>query len=219
MNSDQIVNQSATRSTMVQVLIDQNYCFMENPREKMPFCGYELGPFSSSFMRWPVLIWVKFARWDRENEFNFHRAPTLTFIELIWNCIEVYESYFSKVQNKKSDCLEQGKFFLGGKFLSLQVKVTLVTPLKFFRATDRFLQVSSTRGSKFWSSKVCEGGESREAYACRLTFGPLKFLFEINDHVTKTHFWSAFKLIENSILIQFEVMKVEFSNNYLSGDW
>ena len=54
MNSDQIINQSATRSTMVQVLIDQNYCFMENPREKMPFCRYELGPFSSSFMRWPV---------------------------------------------------------------------------------------------------------------------------------------------------------------------
>ena len=37
MNSDQIVNQSATRSTMVQVLIDQNYCFMEKPLEKMPF--------------------------------------------------------------------------------------------------------------------------------------------------------------------------------------
>ena len=56
-----------------------------------------------------------------------------------------------------------------------------------------------TRGSKFWSSKVCEGGESREAYACKLNFGPPQFLFEINDHVTQTHFWSAFKLIENSI--------------------
>merc|ERR1711911_375544 len=42
---------------MVQVLIDQNYCFMENPREKIPFCRYELGPFSSSFMRWPVSFW------------------------------------------------------------------------------------------------------------------------------------------------------------------
>ena len=29
MNSDQIINQSATRSTMVQVLIDQNYNFMK----------------------------------------------------------------------------------------------------------------------------------------------------------------------------------------------
>ena len=45
-----------------------------------------------------------------------------------------------------------------------------------------------TRGSKFWSSKVCEGGESRKAYACRLNFGPPQFLFEINQHVTQTHF-------------------------------
>ena len=36
-NSDPIINQSATRSTMVHILIDQNYCFMENPLEKMPF--------------------------------------------------------------------------------------------------------------------------------------------------------------------------------------
>ena len=42
----------------------------------------------------------------------------------------------------------------------------------------------NTRGSKFWSSKVCEGGESREAYACRLNFDPPQFLFLINDHVT-----------------------------------
>ena len=66
-----------------------------------------------------------------------------------------------------------------------------------------------TRGSKFWSSKVCEGGESREAYACRLNFDPPQFLFEINDHVTKTHFWSAFKRIENLILIQFELIKMD----------
>ena len=66
-----------------------------------------------------------------------------------------------------------------------------------------------TRGSKFWSSKVCEGGESREAYACKLNFDPPKFLYEINDHVTKTHFWSAFKPIENLILIQFEQIKVD----------
>ena len=63
-------------------------------------------------------------------------------------------------------------------------------------------------GSKFWSSKVCEEGESRGAYACRLTFDPTQFFSEINDHVTQTHFWSVFKLIENSILIQFELMKV-----------
>ena len=73
----------------------------------------------------------------------------------------------------------------------------------------------ATRGSNFWSSKVCEGGESREAYACRLTFGPPQFLFEIDDHVTQTHFWSAFKLIENSLLVQFELMKSEFSNSYI----
>ena len=66
-----------------------------------------------------------------------------------------------------------------------------------------------TRGSKFWSSKVCEGGESREAYACRLNFDPPQFLSEINDHVTKIHFWSAFKSIENLILIQFELMKMD----------
>ena len=66
-----------------------------------------------------------------------------------------------------------------------------------------------TRGSKFWSSKVCEGGESRGAYACQLNFDPPQFLTEINDHVTQTHFWSAFKLIENLILIQFELMKVD----------
>ena len=43
----------------------------------------------------------------------------------------------------------------------------------------------STRGSKFWSSKVCEWGESRGAYACQLTFDPPQFLFEISDHVTQ----------------------------------
>ena len=58
-------------------------------------------------------------------------------------------------------------------------------------------------------SKVCEGGESREAFACKLNFGPPQFLFEINDHVTQTHFWSTFKLIENSVLVQFEPMKVD----------
>ena len=42
-----------------------------------------------------------------------------------------------------------------------------------------------TRGSKFWSSKVCEGGESCEAYACRLNFDPPEFHFKINDHVTQ----------------------------------
>ena len=62
-------------------------------------------------------------------------------------------------------------------------------------------------GVQIWSSEVCEGGESREAYACKLIFGPPQFLFEINDHVTQTHFWSTSKLIENALLIQFEVMK------------
>ena len=40
-------------------------------------------------------------------------------------------------------------------------------------------------------------------------FWSTQFIFEINDHVTQTHFWSAFKLIENSILIQFEVLKMD----------
>ena len=43
----------------------------------------------------------------------------------------------------------------------------------------------------------------------RGNFDPPQFQFEINDHVTKIHFWSAFKLIENLILIQFELMKVD----------
>ena len=54
----------------------------------------------------------------------------------------------------------------------------------------------ATRGSKFWSSKVCEGGESREAYACRLNFDPNKFLFDCSNWI-----------------------KNEFSNNSWSRDW
>ena len=48
--------------------------------------------------------------------------------------------------------------------------------------------LTPTRGSKFWSIKVCEGGESRRVYAGRLTFDPPRFLFEINDHVNQIHF-------------------------------
>ena len=88
---------------------------------------------------------------------------------------------------------------------------TFDCPLKFKsrqrfiydKSTGKMIFKESTRGSKFWSSKVYEGGESREAYAFRLNFGPPQFLFERNDHVTKIHFWSAFKLIENSILVHF----------------
>ena len=40
-----------------------------------------------------------------------------------------------------------------------------------------------------------------------------QFLFEINYHVTmnfsKTYFWSTFKLIENSLLMYFKLMKVD----------
>ena len=64
-------------------------------------------------------------------------------------------------------------------------------------------------GPTFGPVKYVKESESREAYACRLTFGPPQFLFEINDHVTQTYFWSAFKLIENSLLVQFELMKVD----------
>ena len=60
-----------------------------------------------------------------------------------------------------------------------------------------------TRGYDFWSSKVCGGGESREAYACRLTFDPLKILFEINEHVTQ--------FVQNPLLVrfEFELIKVD----------
>ena len=75
-------------------------------------------------------------------------------------------------------------------------------------AIDKVKLKVTTRGSNFWSSKVCEGGESREAYACKPTFGPSQVLFKINDHVTQTYFWSTFKLIENSLLIQFEQFMV-----------
>ena len=98
----------------------------------------------------------------------------------------------------------------------MELEIFLLILLPIFVKTSNIttqLSVSSTtkttRGSKFWSSKVCEGGESREAYACRLNFGPPQFLFEIKDHVTQTHFWSAFRLIENSLLVQFELMKVD----------
>ena len=52
-------------------------------------------------------------------------------------------------------------------------------------------------GPTFGPVKYVKESESREAYACKLTFGPPQFLFEINDHVTQTYFWSAFKLFEN----------------------
>ena len=66
----------------------------------------------------------------------------------------------------------------------------------------------TARGSKFWSSKVCEGGESRGEYACRLNFDPPQFLFEINDHVTQTHFWSVFEQFMVMWLINW--FKIEF---------
>ena len=58
---------------------------------------------------------------------------------------------------------------------------------------------ATTRGSKFWSSKVCEGGESREAYACQLNFDPPEFLFEIKDHVTQVVRKPNFDPLSNSL--------------------
>ena len=69
-----------------------------------------------------------------------------------------------------------------------------------------FLYARVTGEFNFWSSKVCEGGESR---VCKLTFGPPQFLFEIYDLGTQTYFWSTFKLIENSLSVQFELLKVD----------
>ena len=46
------------------------------------------------------------------------------------------------------------------------------------------------------------GGESRGAYACRLTFDPPQFLIEIYDHVTQF-------VRKPPLLIQFELMKVD----------
>ena len=68
--------------------------------------------------------------------------------------------------------------------------------------TKMFVNNIRGGGSNFWSSKVCEGGESREAYAYSLlvhpyfssklmitwrkpTFGPL-------SNWSKTHFWFTF---------------------------
>ena len=53
------------------------------------------------------------------------------------------------------------------------------------RINQSLTHIYVTRGSKFLSSKVRAGGESRKAYACRLTFDPAQFLFEINDYVTQ----------------------------------
>jgi len=81
-------------------------------------------------------------------------------------------------------------------------------------------------GPTFGPVKYVKESESREAYACRLTFGPPQFLFESNDHVTQMYFWSAFKLIENSLFVQFELMKVdqkwvfeEFINHMTMNCW
>ena len=92
-------------------------------------------------------------------------------------------------------------FFISNLVIVFPSKVSKFVITSFF--------TSNTRGFKFWSSKVCEGGESCEAYSCRLNFDPPQFLSEINDHVTKTHFWSAFKQIKNLILIQFELIKMD----------
>ena len=65
-----------------------------------------------------------------------------------------------------------------------------------------------TRGSNFWSRKVCGGGESREAYAYRLTFDPPEILFEINYHVSHVTWLNLF---ENPLLVrfEFELIKVD----------
>ena len=57
----------------------------------------------------------------------------------------------------------------------------------------------TTQGSKFWSSKVCEGGESREAYACQLNFDPTDFSSKLM--IT----WLDF--FENLILIRFQTVR------------
>ena len=51
--------------------------------------------------------------------------------------------------------------------------------------------------------------KSRDAYACRFTFGLPEFLLEINDHVNL-----AFGLFENPLLAQFEQMKVDQKRNF-----
>ena len=73
----------------------------------------------------------------------------------------------------------------------------------FHKKTKKKRVIGLVRGGPtFDPVKYVKESESREAYACRLNFGPVQFLFEINDHVTKT-------LIENSLLVQFELMKVD----------
>ena len=64
---------------------------------------------------------------------------------------------------------------------------------KFVSGTFNMAKLINNTYNNF---NVCEGGESREVYACKLTFGPPQFLFELNNHVTQTHFWS-----ENPLLV------------------
>ena len=113
-----------------------------------------------------------------------------------WNQILDGQKYHSFDEEK----LKMKAYNISWSFSSIQNKVFCRDWNDVFGWDDNYA------GSNFWSSKVCEEGESRGANACRLTFDPTQFFSEINDHVTQTHFWSVFKLIENSILIQFEVM-------------
>ena len=56
-------------------------------------------------------------------------------------------------------------------------------------------------GPLFGPSKI---SESRDAYACRVLFGPPEFLSEINYHVIEFQFWSTINLFDISILVHFE---------------
>ena len=58
--------------------------------------------------------------------------------------------------------------------------------LKYHHGRSLFL---STRGSLFWSRKVFEGVHSHVMSLLRKSdFGPLSFLFEMYDHVSKSDF-------------------------------
>ena len=85
---------------------------------------------------------------------------------------------------------------------------------------------SITRGYNFWSTKVCEGGESREAYACRLIFDPPEFLFEINNQVTQFVRKPTFIRLQTDQILTFDPVrtneggsKVGFRTVYQSRDY
>jgi len=58
-------------------------------------------------------------------------------------------------------------------FYFIRIDVRLRVGYRSVLGVPMIFKYLFTQGSNFWSSKVCEGGESREAYTCRLIFDSL----------------------------------------------